>query len=285
MGGASRWNIFSEKGLTLDYYKKVIMLPDVPLDELGLFCIAKLWGQHFTVIMKDYVWTTGIGVTVEDCAIIFAYVGNLVFVDTVDVDARRAVNSGQYDTPYYSTDPQQAAVNLSITNNDSSTPACSNGEMHNITDFLAGLLNKNGLTMHGDDVNAPTTPLSTNDPDVSEAGAASETQLGIRNQVESQSPTSVPTETGAASQTQLGMQNQVESKSAKSVPTDTGAALETQLGMQNQVESKSAKSVQSNKTKNRKRQQNRGKSTSLEPPKKKKKRHIVTPKRNLHCSY
>ena len=42
VGGLS----LAKKGLTVTDYKRYIMSPDVPMDELALMCLARLWHRH-----------------------------------------------------------------------------------------------------------------------------------------------------------------------------------------------------------------------------------------------
>ena len=76
------------------------------MDELALMCLARLWHRHFVIVMKDFIWTTGVSITLDDCTIILAYVGNLTFIDTIDVDEVNAVLAKQqYASPLYTTPP------------------------------------------------------------------------------------------------------------------------------------------------------------------------------------
>ena len=64
--------------------------------------------------MKDFIWTTGVSITLDDCTIVLAYVGNLTFIDTIDIDEVNTVLAKeQYASPLYTTLPQVDAMNLS----------------------------------------------------------------------------------------------------------------------------------------------------------------------------
>ena len=67
------------KGLSLDEYMANIVSPGVPIDELGLMIMAKMYHAHVAVIMKDYTWTTGWNLLAKECKFIFTYTGGLSF--------------------------------------------------------------------------------------------------------------------------------------------------------------------------------------------------------------
>ena len=79
------------------------------MDELALLCIARLWHRHFAVIMKDYVWTTGIGIPIDDCCVVFAYCGGLLLRDTVKL--ADLMHLPLYQTLYGA---QEDALDLSV---------------------------------------------------------------------------------------------------------------------------------------------------------------------------
>ena len=80
------------------------------MDEFAILLIARMFHRYFGVVLRDYVWTTGIGNTIEDCTIVFAYTGDLKFMDTYDIGNKPAVpgNTLKFRTP-----EQETPVNLS----------------------------------------------------------------------------------------------------------------------------------------------------------------------------
>ena len=98
------------KGLTVTEYINTIICKNVPMDEFAILLLARMFHRHFGVVLRDYVWTTGIGITIEDCTIVFAYTGDLQFMDTYDIGNKPAV-SGNALT--FKVPEQEAPVNLS----------------------------------------------------------------------------------------------------------------------------------------------------------------------------
>ena len=67
------------KGLDLDKYLVNLLSPKVPLDELGLLIVARMYHWHITVITNLYTWTTGWDLVASDCRVVFAYTGGVNF--------------------------------------------------------------------------------------------------------------------------------------------------------------------------------------------------------------
>ena len=170
-----------------------------------------------------------------------------MFVDTTTSDAQHPQDSMQYATPYYGTDPQENAVNLSV---PSATTA--NNERNDISDFLQSLVNKHGLAEAKKPSGSVTTPLSTDVHQETDGDVLS--PLSINNDGNR-----------AVQRTPRG--------------TRTTDDKQSQLGIKNQVESKTV----NNKLKNRKR--HRSKTTASQPPCKKNKTTVVTSKRQLRSLY
>ena len=61
-------------------------LGSVPLDTLGLLCIACSWHIHICVFLENRIWMTHHDNSLEGVEIFLAYVGGLNFVDTVHDD-------------------------------------------------------------------------------------------------------------------------------------------------------------------------------------------------------
>ena len=100
------------KGLTVTEYTRNIVMNNVPMDEFGILLLARMFHRHFAVVMRDYVWTTGVGITVEDCTIVFAFYGDLNFMDTCENGA--STSPSTLLPPLKYTSPEQdEAVNLS----------------------------------------------------------------------------------------------------------------------------------------------------------------------------
>ena len=67
------------KGLDLDKYLVNLLSPKVPLDELGLLIVARMYHWHIAVITNLYTWTTGWDLVASDCRVVFAYTGGINF--------------------------------------------------------------------------------------------------------------------------------------------------------------------------------------------------------------
>ena len=120
----------AKKGLDFNEWAKEIVGNYMPMDELALLCIARLWHRHFAVIMKDYVWTTGIGIPIDDCCVVFAYCGGLLLRDTVKLE--ELMHLPLYQTLYGA---QEDTLDLSVI---SST---ANLETNNVTETLKSSAN------------------------------------------------------------------------------------------------------------------------------------------------
>ena len=103
------------KGLTVTEYTRNIVMNNVPMDEFGILLLARMFHRHFAVVMRDYVWTTGVGITVEDCTIVFAFYGDLNFLDTCET-GKSTGPSSLFPALKYSSPEQDEAVNLSAEN-------------------------------------------------------------------------------------------------------------------------------------------------------------------------
>ena len=103
-------DFLAKKGLDFNTWSTSIVGNFMPLDELGLLCLARLWHRHFAVILKDFIWTTGIGIALEDCCVVFAYCGGFLLRDTVEINS--LMHLPLYQTLYGTTD-QENALDLS----------------------------------------------------------------------------------------------------------------------------------------------------------------------------
>ena len=98
------------KGLTVTEYMNTIICKNVPMDEFAILLLARMFHRHFGIVLRDNVWTTGIGITIEDCSIVFAYTGDLQFMDTYEVETTpvKTANALKFTDP-----EQETPVNLS----------------------------------------------------------------------------------------------------------------------------------------------------------------------------
>ena len=55
---------------------------EIPLDPLGLLCIARNWHIHICVFLKNGIWTTRCHNTLENVSIYLLYTGGFTFFDT-----------------------------------------------------------------------------------------------------------------------------------------------------------------------------------------------------------
>ena len=101
----------AKKGLDFNTWSTAIVGNFMPMDELALLCIARLWHRHFAVIMKDFVWTTGISIPIDDCCIVFAYCGGVLLRDTVEIS--QLMKLPLYQT-LYGMSEQEHALDLSF---------------------------------------------------------------------------------------------------------------------------------------------------------------------------
>ena len=67
------------KGLSVDSYLENILSADVPINELGLMIIARMYHAHVAIITQNYTWTSGWDLLAKECRFIFTYAGGLNF--------------------------------------------------------------------------------------------------------------------------------------------------------------------------------------------------------------
>ena len=79
-------DVLNRKGLPVEYFANNVSSGSVPLDTLGLLCIARNWHIHICVFLQNGIWTTRHDNSLEGVEIFLAYVGGLNFVDTVHED-------------------------------------------------------------------------------------------------------------------------------------------------------------------------------------------------------
>ena len=89
-----------------------LLSPKVPLDELGLLIVVRMYHWHIAVITNLYMWTTGRDLVASDCRVVFAYTGGVNFQLVCDwvedvppldplgtVQPKKHSNSLSMDTP------------------------------------------------------------------------------------------------------------------------------------------------------------------------------------------
>ena len=79
-------DVLNRKGLPVEYFANNVSLGSVPLDTLGLLCIARNWHIHICVFLQNGIWTSHCDNSLEGVEIFLAYVSGLNFVDTVHED-------------------------------------------------------------------------------------------------------------------------------------------------------------------------------------------------------
>ena len=109
----------SKKGLSVAEYLANLTSPKVPIDELGLLILARMYHGHVCVVMFDWCWTTGFDLVPSTCEYVFAYAGGVNFLATC--------NSASVDTMKYSDflksvgvsrEGQRKALDLSVQHDD-----------------------------------------------------------------------------------------------------------------------------------------------------------------------
>ena len=99
-----------DQGLRAEDFANNLISPKIPLDELGLLVVARMYHTHFGVILKDRLWCTTDDNSSKYCKFFLMYQGGVSFVDTV---------TGNWDLPSppsvlltIDDDIQEEAVNL-----------------------------------------------------------------------------------------------------------------------------------------------------------------------------
>ena len=76
-------DVLNRKGLPVEYFANNVSSGSVPLDTLGLLCIACNWHIHICVFLENRIWTTHRDNSLEGVEIFPAYMGGLNFINTV----------------------------------------------------------------------------------------------------------------------------------------------------------------------------------------------------------
>ena len=72
-------DFLQSKGLTVEDYLMHISQPGNRSDELAVYLVSRCCQKYIGVITKDRVWFTGKNTTLEDCHIVFMYLGGRDF--------------------------------------------------------------------------------------------------------------------------------------------------------------------------------------------------------------
>ena len=75
-------DILQKKKLSLDNYVKMITLPGVPVDEIGLLILATMYHLKLCVLLKHHSWCALNGSYVANSELVIAFHGKLLFSDT-----------------------------------------------------------------------------------------------------------------------------------------------------------------------------------------------------------
>ena len=54
----------------------------IPLDQLGLLVYARMYHQHFAIVLRNSIWTTRWDNSYLKCDLTFAFCGGVLFIDT-----------------------------------------------------------------------------------------------------------------------------------------------------------------------------------------------------------
>ena len=105
----------AKKGLSVSQYLENITSPKVPIDELGLLILARMYHAHIAVIMFDWCWTTGFNLVPMTCKYVFAYAGGVKFLTTCSSFAGQTITYRDFlKSVGVSQTGQKKALNLSI---------------------------------------------------------------------------------------------------------------------------------------------------------------------------
>ena len=75
-------DVLSKKRLAVEDYANDLSEGEIPVDPLGLLCIARNWHIHICVFLKNGIWTTRRDNTLEHVSIFLLYTGGFTFFDT-----------------------------------------------------------------------------------------------------------------------------------------------------------------------------------------------------------
>ena len=85
-------DVLSKKCLAVEDYANDLSEGEIPLDPLGLLCIARNWHIHICVFLKNGIWTTRRDNTLENVSIHLLNTGGFTFFDTcVQLHSRASI--------------------------------------------------------------------------------------------------------------------------------------------------------------------------------------------------
>ena len=76
-------DFLADQSMKPEQFANNIVSPKIPIDELGLLVIARMYHTHFGVILKDSVWCTTDDNSPKYCKFFIMYQGGVSFTDTV----------------------------------------------------------------------------------------------------------------------------------------------------------------------------------------------------------
>ena len=74
--------VLSKKRLAVEDYANSLSEGEIPVDPLGLLCIARNWHIHIAIFLKKGVWTTRRDNSLYNVRIYLLYTGGFTFFDT-----------------------------------------------------------------------------------------------------------------------------------------------------------------------------------------------------------
>ena len=99
-------NILKKKDQDIYNYVNDLVELSIPLDQLGLLILARIYNRHITVFCKDFVWTMRCDNSMRDCTVYLVYKGGVNFIDSVPdylihctIDSIKVVGSTPVKTP------------------------------------------------------------------------------------------------------------------------------------------------------------------------------------------
>ena len=75
-------DILTRKKLTLDDYISTVSTPGVPIDEIGLLILTRMYHLKLCVLLRNHYWCALNGSDVSQSEIIIVFHGKLQFTDT-----------------------------------------------------------------------------------------------------------------------------------------------------------------------------------------------------------
>ena len=75
--------VLDKKKLAVEDYVNSLAEGTIPLDQLGILCVARNWHIHICVFLKSGIWTTRKDNSLEGVSIFLLYAGGTTFFDTI----------------------------------------------------------------------------------------------------------------------------------------------------------------------------------------------------------